>query len=43
MVYVVHEPIDDEQEEMHKWPQADFCGSGLEHAVPNNRFFNLVH
>ena len=33
MVAVVHEPIDDDQAEMHKWPPADFCGFGLEHAV----------
>ena len=30
----VNEPIDDEQAEMHIWPPADFCGFGLEHAVP---------
>ena len=30
----VHKPIDDEQAEMHVWPPADFCGFGLEHAVP---------
>ena len=31
MVDDVHEPIDDEQAEMHIWPPADFCGFGLEH------------
>ena len=30
MVDVVHEPVDDEQAEMHIWPPADFCGFGLE-------------
>ena len=34
MYDVVHEPIDDEQEEMHILPPADFCGSGLEYAIP---------
>ena len=34
MVDVVHEPIDDEQAEMHIGPPADFCGCVLEHAVP---------
>ena len=39
MVDVVHEPIDDEQAEMHIWPPADFCGFGLEHAVPIHLIF----
>ena len=39
----VYEPIDDEQAEMYKWPPADFCGFGLEHAVPIHRFLNLAH
>ena len=34
MINVVHEPIVDEQAEMHIWLPADFCGLGLEHAVP---------
>ena len=29
----VHEPIDDEQAEMHTWPPADFCGSDLEETI----------
>ena len=33
MVDVVHEPIDDEQVEMHIWPPADICGFDLEHVV----------
>ena len=33
MVNVVHEPINDEQIEMHIWPPADFCGFGFEHVV----------
>ena len=32
MVGVVHEPIYDEQSEMHIWPPAYFCGFGFEHA-----------
>ena len=40
MVDVVHEPIDDEQAEMHIWPPADFCGFGLEH--PFSNFFAWV-
>ena len=40
MVDVVHEPIDDEQTEMHIWPPADFCNFSLEHAVPN--FWTLL-
>ena len=41
MVDDVHEPIDDEEEELHLWPPADFCGFGLclEHAVPIHRIF----
>ena len=39
MVDVVHEPIDDEQAEMHIWPPADCCGFGLEHAVPIHPIF----
>ena len=39
MVAVVHEPIDDDQAEMHKWPPADFCGFALEHAVPIHPIF----
>ena len=30
MIDAVHEPIDGEQEEMHIWPPAGFCGFGLE-------------
>ena len=37
MVEVVHEPIEDEQGEMHIWPPADFCG--FEHAVPTHPIF----
>ena len=29
-----HEPIYDQQAEIHICPPADFCGFGLEHAVP---------
>ena len=39
MVDVVHEPIDDEQVEMHIWPPTDFCGFGFEHAVPIHPIF----
>ena len=39
MVDVVHEPIDDEQAEMHIWPLADFYGFGLEYAVPIHPIF----
>ena len=39
MVDVVDEPIDDEQAEMHIWPPADFCGFGLEHAIPIHLIF----
>ena len=39
MVDVVHEPIDDEQAEMHLWPLDDFCCFGLEHAVPIHPIF----
>ena len=39
MVDVVHEPIDDEQAEMHMWPPADSCGFGLEYAVPIHPIF----
>ena len=39
MVDVVHEPIDGEQAEMHVWPPSDFCGCGLEHAVPIHPIF----
>ena len=39
MVAVVHEPIDDEQAEMYIRPPADFCGFGLEHAVPIHPIF----
>ena len=39
MVDVVQDPIDDEQAEMHIWPSADFCGFGLEHAVPIHPIF----
>ena len=35
----VHEPIDDEAAEMHIWLPADFCGFGLEHAVPIHPIF----
>ena len=38
-----HEPIDDEQAQMHIWPPADFCGFGLKHAVPITRFLHLAH
>ena len=38
-VDVVHEPIDDEQAEMHVWSPADFCDFGLEHAVPIHPIF----
>ena len=34
----VHEPINDEQAEMHIWPPAD-CGFGLEHAIPIHPIF----
>ena len=30
MVNVVHEPVDDEQAEMHIWPPADFRGFDFE-------------
>ena len=30
MADVVHEPIDDEQAEIHVWPPAEFCGFGLQ-------------
>ena len=33
MVDALHEPIDDEQAEMHIWPPDDFCGFRLDHAV----------
>ena len=33
MIDFVHDPIDDEQAEMHLWPPAEFFGFGLEHAV----------
>ena len=39
MVDVVHEPIDDEQAEMHIGPPADLCGFGLRHAVPIHPIF----
>ena len=39
MVDVVHEPVDDEQAEVHTWPTADFCGFGLELAVPIKLIF----
>ena len=39
MADIVHEPIDDEQAEMHIWPPADFSGFGLEHAVPIHPIF----
>ena len=39
MVDVVHEPSDDEQAEMQIWPPADFCGFGLEHALPIHLIF----
>ena len=39
MVDIVHEPIDDEQADMHIWPPADFCGLGLEHAVTIHPIF----
>ena len=39
MVDVVHEPIEDEQAEMHIWSPADFCGFGLETAVTINPIF----
>ena len=39
MVDVVHEPIKDEQEKIYIWPPADFCGYGLEHAVPIHQIF----
>ena len=39
MVDVVHESFDDEQAEKHIWPPADFCGFGLEHAVPIHPIF----
>ena len=39
MVDVVHGPIDDKEAEMHIWPPADFCGFGLEHAVPIHSIF----
>ena len=39
MVDVVHEPMDDEQAEMHKWPTADFCGFGLVHEVSIQQIF----
>ena len=39
MVDVVHEPIGDEQAEMRIWPPTDFCGFGLEHAVPIHMIF----
>ena len=39
MVDVVHEPIDDDQAEMHIWPPADVCGFGLEPAVPIHPIF----
>ena len=40
MVYVFHEPTDDEQAEMCIWPSADFCG--FEHAVTIHPIFNLT-
>ena len=43
MVDVVHESIDDEQAKIHKWPLADFCGFGLENAVPIHPIFDLAH
>ena len=39
MVDIVHEPVNDEQAEMHIWPPADFCGFDLEHAVPLHPIF----
>ena len=39
MVDVAHEPIDDEQAEVRLWPPTDFCGFGLEHAVPIHPIF----
>ena len=41
MFNVVHEPIDDEQADLHIWPPADFCGFGLDHAVHINLNFEL--
>ena len=43
MVGVVHVPIDDEHADMNKGPPADFCGFGLEHAVPIHPIFELCH
>ena len=39
MVDVVEEIIDDEQAEMHIWPPTDFCGLGIEHALPTHPIF----
>ena len=36
---VVHEPIDNEQSEMHIWPLSDVCEIGSEHAVPIHPIF----
>ena len=42
MVDVVHEPIDDEQAEMHVWPPVEYCGFDLEHAVPIQQIFGTL-
>ena len=39
MVDIVKEPIDDDQAEMHVLRLADFCGFGLERAVPIHPIF----
>ena len=39
MIDVVHEPVDDEQAEMHICPPDDFCGFGLEHGVSIHPIF----
>ena len=43
MVDVVPELIDDEQAEMHICPPADYCGFGLEYAVPIRPIFQPCH
>ena len=39
MVDFIHEPIDDDQAEMHIWPPTDFYGFVLEHVVPIHPIF----
>ena len=42
MVDVVHEPIDDEQAELHIWPFTDFCDFGLEQGFSNCGMWKVV-